>query len=299
MPNKVTNVSIILKPSKFDDSVNIITNIIRWLIRRKKNVIFLEKEFSRLNNILKPNLLKAIEFSDEKVVFKKTDFIISLGGDGTLLGVCRKVKPTIPVFGVNLGRLGFIAEHSKNDFYDNLEKTINGKYEVEKKPLYLVEHKTQKETYKYYFFNDLVFNKFDIARMFSLSLECDHGHIYNLSGDGLIISSTMGSTAYSMAAGGPIVHPEVKAIIATPICPHGLTHRPIVLPDSSVLRIKLLEQAENIHMTLDGQNMFELNKSDTVMIKKESKKYISLIKNPERDYFHTLKEKFVHGRREI
>jgi NAD+ kinase len=301
VPKRINNVTIILKPSKFDDSVTIISNIIRWLHRRKRTIIFHEKEFSRLNKILKPNVMKLVTFEDPNYIYKKSELIVSLGGDGTLLGVCRKAKSTIPIFGVNLGRLGFIAEFSKTDFYENLTEVIEGKYAQDKKPIFSVTVKSQGKNTKEssYYFNDVVFNKHDIARMFTLAVYANNDHIYNLSGDGLIISSTTGSTAYSLAAGGPIVHPDVKAMILTPICPHGLTHRPIVIPDNYELIIKFPEPVEEITMTLDGQNMIAVGRKDTIIIKKESRKNISLIKNPDRDYFHTLKEKFVHGRREL
>ena len=108
----------------------------------------------------------------------------------------------------------------------------------------------------------------------------------------------MGSTAYSLAAGGPIVHPDVKALLLTPICPHSLTHRPLVIPDSHEVKIKLLDDIDSVTITVDGQIALKLDKKIEVSISK-ARNYISIIKNDERTYFHTLKEKFVHGRREL
>ena len=133
----------------------------------------------------------------------------------------------------------------------------------------------------------------------SLSVSSENEHIYDLSGDGLIVSSTYGSTAYSLAAGGPIVHPEVRAMILTPICAHSLTHRPLVIPDSHTLQVKLIEKIDTVNITLDGQICVPIKHNSQVKITKESRRSVSIIKNNERTYFHTLKEKFVHGRREV
>ena len=292
-------ISIILKPSEFEDLSNLMTNLVRWLCKRKKNVVLLQSEYERLQSVLSKKTLEMIDFKSEDFVFKSSDLIISLGGDGTLLGVYRKVNPQIPIFGVNLGHLGFITEFNKNDFYEKLNVVLAGKFEIIKKQLFSVTINGHESQQKQFFLNDAVISKNDIARMVTVSVDADEEHIYNLSGDGLIISSTIGSTAYSLAAGGPIVHPEVKAILLTPICPHSLTHRPLVLPESREIRIQLLDPKDSAHITLDGQNVLTIKSRDKVTISKEVKRKISVIKNDEKSYFHTLKEKFIHGRREV
>lgn len=296
----IKDISIILKPSKYDDLPNLISNLVRWLSRREKNIIFSIAEKERFEKVIPSKILKQIEFKDDEHIYKKSDLVISLGGDGTLLGVCRKVSPNVPVFGVNLGRLGFITEFSKSNFYEKLNTILMGKFEIHKQQMFKVIIKEKDKTLsKSFFINDVVFSKNDIARMLTLSVETDHEHVYNLSGDGLIVSSTVGSTAYSLAAGGAIVHPSVKAILLTPICPHSLTHRPIVITDHSTVRVQLIDNTESATITVDGQKAIEINKSNIVEITKESKRKISLILNDERSFFHTLKEKFVHGRRDI
>lgn len=296
----IENISIVLKPSRFEDLSNFTTNLVRWLKRRNKKAYFLESEKKRLVKALPEKTLKDVHYGDAKFIFGKTDLIISLGGDGTLLGVCRNVPPQIPILGVNLGRLGFITEFNKTDFYEELNHILVGKYKVFKKALYLCEIKSNNKTIsKEYFFNDLVFSKNDIARMFTLSVEAENHHIYNLTGDGLIISSTYGSTAYSLAAGGPIVHPDVHALILTPICAHSLTHRPMVIPDNFTIKVNLIDKIHSVNLTLDGQVAIDLEPNLTIEIKKAPRRFVSIIKNPERTYFHTLKEKFVHGRRSV
>ncbi|MEK6625354.1 MAG: transposase, partial [Bdellovibrionota bacterium] len=120
-------------------------------------------------------------------------------------------------------------------------------------------------------------------------------HIFDMSGDGLIVSSPLGSTAYSLAAGGPIIPPDVEALVLTPICPHGLTHRPLVVSNKEEIIIKLSQTSESVTLTLDGQKAISMDRWDTVTIKKCDKKVISFVKNEKKSYFNTLKEKFYHG----
>lgn len=301
MSVKIQSISIVLKPSNFDDLPNIVTNLIRWLARRGKTLYFHEKELNRLSKDLSEKTLSHVKFVSPKVLFQDPDLLISMGGDGTLLGVCRQIGASVPIFSVNIGRLGFITEFEKSEFYEKLNIVLLGKFKTFKKNLYSVEvyHQDNELIKKMFFFNDAVFTKNDLARMFTLSVESNQEHIYNISGDGLIISSTYGSTAYSLAAGGPIVHPEVKALILTPICAHSLTHRPLVIPDSQTLSISILEKLDSVNITLDGQDIINLKPRNIVKIKKEARRLVSFIKNDEKTYFHTLKEKFVHGRREV
>lgn len=299
MTKKINEIGIVLKPSHIEDLDNIITNLIRWFQRRKKAIFFVDSEQSRFEKILPAKILKQVQYKKEKDLFSKSDLIISMGGDGTLIGVCRLASSKVPIMGVNLGHLGFITEFTKNDFYENLAVVLAGKYEITKKPLFSITRTGPKqEAQKNIFFNDAVFNKNDIARIFKLSVDANSDHIYDLNGDGLIVSTTIGSTAYSLAAGGPIVHPSVKGFILSPICPHSLTHRPIVVPDNTILTVQLIEEVKSAMLTLDGQIAFPIKKQEVITIKKESRRYISIIKNNEKTYFHTLKEKLDHGRRE-
>jgi NAD+ kinase len=278
----------------------ILNNIITWLSRRKISAYFHEEDKARVTKYLKANL-KNVSFVDYQTLTTEPELIITLGGDGTLLGVARKAKKeTPPIFGINLGHLGFITEFSKNDFYDDITKAINGDYEVNKLHLFKVQvKKDSKVMFESHFINDLVINKADISRMISIAVHCNGEHVYNLAGDGLIISSPVGSTAYSLAAGGPMVHPEVEAMILTPICPHSLTHRPIVISDKSVLEITGYPASLPLSLTLDGQETYEMTENLSIVVSKEKSRSARLVNNQTREYFHTLKEKFTHGRREI
>jgi NAD+ kinase len=295
---EIDNIAIVLKPSEFEDLNNLITNLVRWLKRRDKNIFFIIDEKQRLKDAVSEKTFDHITFQEPESFFNSNDLLISLGGDGTLLGVCRRIGSETPIFGVNLGRLGFITEFNKNEFYEELNLILLGKFEVFSKPLYKCNITSNDgATQEKNFFNDLVFTKNEIARMFTLSVETNNQHIYNVTGDGLIVSSTYGSTAYSLAAGGPIVHPDVNALILTPICAHSLTHRPMVIPDDYSLQIGVLDKIDTVNLTLDGQIAIHIKSTDLIEVTKDVSQTVSLIKNTERTYFHTLKEKFVHGRR--
>jgi NAD+ kinase len=295
----IKDVTIVLKPKVTSEFESILPNLSSWLIRRKKTVSFLIKDMERISKIFK-NELKNINFIDETKLFE-SDLIISLGGDGTLIGICRQVKKSSPpIFGVNMGHLGFITEFTKLEFFDQLEETIRGNYKLTTLSLYQVEvFNKNKCIFKGIFLNDLVINNNQISRMLTLSVESEGEHVYNLSGDGLIISSPIGSTAYSLAAGGPIINPKVNAITLTPICAHSLTHRPLVIPDTSSVTVKAARADELIRLTLDGQQAFLISSQDTVKISKKKNISAKLIKNNERTYFRTLKDKFTHGTRFI
>lgn len=297
---QLKDISIVLKPKVTAEFEGILPNLASWLLRRKKNISFLSKEKERLNKIFKGDL-KNLNFIEEDELHTSSDLIITMGGDGTLIGVSRNVKKTSPpIFGVNMGHLGFITEFSKSEFFDELESTLKGNFEVTTLPLYQVEvFKKDQSTFKGYFLNDVVVNNNQISRMLTLTVESEGEHIYNLSGDGLIISSPIGSTAYSLAAGGPIIHPKVNALTLTPICAHSLTHRPLVIPDSASVVIKAAKPDESLKLTLDGQQALVVTSNDSIKVSKKKTTQVQLIKNPGRTYFRTLKEKFTHGTREL
>ena len=194
MSKNIKKVAIILKPSRIEDLGNIVSNLVRWLKRRDKQVLVLQTEKERLQRKLSPKIIAQIKFIESEELFKDSHLILSLGGDGTLLGVARSLKSKIPVMGVNLGRLGFITEFQKQDFYEYLTSVFSNKYQCINRYLYSVQIEGRKSTSeKHFFFNDAVL-KGNIARMVSLQVETEGEHIFNISGDGLIISSTYGST---------------------------------------------------------------------------------------------------------
>jgi NAD+ kinase len=292
-------VGITLKPNSTPEFYNILPNLCAWLIRRKKIVVFREEDKERVLKFFKQKSTDSLIFWNSKNFHNKVDIMFSLGGDGTLIGVCRRVHSKIPVLGINLGRLGFITEFNKNEYFDRLGDILEGKFEITQKPLCRVTVTRKDEVhFQDYFFNDAVLAKNDIARMIYLRAELGKEHIYNISGDGIIISTPMGSTAYSMAAGGPIVHPDVKGLVLTPICPHSLIHRPFVIPDTAPITLKILPPHHSVTLTLDGQVAINIDEQDVVTINDAKVKKISLIKNPDRSYFETIRDKFVFSKKD-
>lgn len=297
---KIKIISIVLKPRETAEYNSIVPNLTTWLSKRKIKIKFHKAESDRLSKIF-TKIPKSITLCSEGELFSKSDMIMTLGGDGTLLGVSRRcTRKSPPIFGVNMGRLGFITEFSKGEFYDDLSLVISGKYTVDRVRLFEVVHiSNNNKPQKHYFLNDVVFNKNDISRIFSLNVDVDNEHVYHLSGDGLIVSSPIGSTAYSLAAGGPILHPSVSSMVLTPICPHSLTHRPIVISDKSEVLVKIPPKSESVVITLDGQQIVSVEAKDSIIVKKSVSRHVKFIKNSDRTYFHTLKVKFTHGRREF
>ncbi len=298
MVDRIKNIGIILKPKAVHEFSTILPNLVEWLSRRRKNIFFALEEKERLDKIFLNSKLK-FKLVPKVDILKESDLIITMGGDGTLIGTARSIKtPNIPIFGINMGNLGFITEFSKHEYHDGLDETLQGNFTSRKLPLYKAESFRKGSLVKSsYFLNDAVISKSGISRMFSVSIENDDENIYNLAGDGLILSSPVGSTAYSLAAGGPIVHPSVKSIIINPICPHSLTHRPLVLPDKENIWIKLLKHEDELYLTLDGQEAITFTKHHRIRISKAARKQANIVINPDREYFRTLKEKFRHGRR--
>lgn len=234
--------------------------------------------------------------------------IISFGGDGTLIGVFQKLCKNKdadqfpPIYSVHMGTLGFITEFSQDQFFTQLPLALSGEFPIVDIPIYTTKvYRDKKCIYDLSFVNDAVFSKNIISRMVTVlvgttkqdSLDIEE-KIFELSGDGIIISGPLGSTAYSLAAGGPIVHPEVLAFLITPICPHGLIHRPFVLPDHLEILIKVVNSNNNMMLTLDGQQALHLLDGDTIIVSKNNKQKGKLIKNPNRPYFQNIREKFIN-----
>ncbi len=294
----INKVAILLKPKVITEFNTVLPNLTNWLKRRKIEIFFEESQESRIKKIFK-NAKTDFSFITRDEISKKCKILITLGGDGTLIGAARtKEIKKLNIFGINMGNLGFIAEFSKQDFYDGLELALRGKLKTRKIQMYQAQIKREKQKpITLNFLNDAVITKSGISRMFDLELESNGESIYNLAGDGLIVSTPIGSTAYSLAANGPIVHPSVKGVVLNPICPHALTHRPMVLPDNETLSIIIPRGQEDIYLTIDGQEEYRLEPKDIITIKKSRSHHVNFYINEERNYFRTLKEKFKYGRR--
>ena len=234
----------------------------------------------------------------KKEMALKADLIISLGGDGTLLNIAPLVeRPEVPILGVNLGALGFITEVAVDELESVLSKTLSGVYEVEKRMTLEVRVLGKNgRPHKFRVLNDVVIAKGARSRIIDLETYIGKDYLCTYRADGLIVSTPTGSTAYSLAAAGPILEPTLGAIVLAPICPHTLTHRPIVVPSNAVIRVTLRSFGDTVILIPDGQQGIRLNNGDRV----EARDYglpVSLIKLPSRSYYEILREKLKWGER--
>lgn len=228
----------------------------------------------------------------------KAEMMIVLGGDGTMLNVARLVsEKEIPILGINLGGLGFITEVQREDIYDGIEKTLEGKALIEERIMLTSHiHRHGEKIAEYTVLNDVVINKGALARIIDLETFINKSYVTTFKSDGLIVSTPTGSTAYSLSAGGPVLYPTLDCILLTPICPHTLTNRPIVLPDDVLIEIKLKSMSEDVFLTLDGQVGFSLKIDDIIEIRRSPYKTRLLIPF-ERDFFQILRTKLKWGER--
>jgi len=223
---------------------------------------------------------------------KNVDLIISLGGDGTLLRAARLVAiEDIPIFGVNLGGLGFLTQIGIDDLEKSLEKLYRGRYFLdERMMLSCTVKRKDKEIKKLIALNDVVIGKGAFARIICLATYVNNNYVITYSADGLVVSTSTGSTAYSLSAGGPIVNPNINSIILTPICPHTLSARPLIISENDQVQIKLESSEEEVMATIDGQEGFALEPNDEVMVKKSDHK-AQLITFKDKSFYAILREK--------
>jgi NAD+ kinase len=223
------------------------------------------------------------------------DLVVVLGGDGTLLSVARNVQPEVPVLGVNLGNLGFLTEIRRNELYPALMSVLKGHYDLEERTLLdVVLRSSSGQEKAYRVLNDAVINKSALARIVELTLEVDRRRVASYRSDGLIISTPTGSTAYNLSANGPIVSPTLPVIVVTPICPHALSQRPIVVPDSSMVEVTLVTDEEEVYLTLDGQEGTAMRAGDTVSVNR-STTVVRLVRVADRTFYDNLRDKLHWG----
>jgi NAD+ kinase len=227
---------------------------------------------------------------------KAAELLISLGGDGTMLASARAVGENhTPILGINLGGVGFLTEINSDDLQNTLSKLKRGDYFIEKRMVLETEVEGVKR-FDQYALNDVVIDKGEVARLFLLHLYLKDEFICSYSADGLIISTPTGSTAYSLAAGGPIINPQMNAIIISPICPHTLASRPIVFSENETLKVVVELSARQAVLTIDGQVAFDLKSGSSVLVRK-AKHQVNLVKFRDRSFYQILRRKLHWGAR--
>jgi NAD+ kinase len=226
------------------------------------------------------------------------DLVVVLGGDGTLISVARLVGDRqVPILGVNLGSLGFLTEITLDELYPALESCLSGDYGVsERMMLRAAVERDGKEIQSHQVLNDVVINKGALARIVDLETTVDGSWLTTFKSDGLIISTPTGSTGYSLAAGGPIIHPALDSLVITPICPHTLTNRPIVVDADAVVTVTLKSIEEDVFLTLDGQVGMGLEAGDVIRVERAAHR-TRLVMSRSKDYFEVLRTKLKWGER--
>ena len=254
---------------------------------------------TRIKSLLKNDDLdcQIIESADD---FGKLDFILTLGGDGTILSLARAVNDRgTPILGIHLGKLGFLAEVVVEDMFTRLDEVVAGNFTIQKRMVIKCVVNNGSEPQTFHALNDIVVDRGKSHRLLNCDLLANDNFVAKYNADGLIIATPTGSTAYSLASGGPIVMPTFSSIVVTPICPHTLTLRPIVFPDNQVLEISFPdEEADDMALAIDGQVNEYLKSSAEVLVQKASFD-INMVNFTDSNYFNTLRTKLGWGVRGV
>lgn len=234
----------------------------------------------------------------DKVIPAMVSIIVVLGGDGTLISVARLVGDLqTPILGVNMGNLGFLTEITTDEVYQVLEQVVAGEMHLSSRlMLHALVRRNGKVVNRFTVLNDIVINKGALARIIDMETWVDDQYLTTFKADGLIVSTPTGSTAYNLAAGGPIMVPGLECLVVSPICPHMLTNRPLIVDSDSCIKVVLKFEDEDVAFTADGQVGIPLQVGDVVEIRKAKSKSV-IITSPTRNYFEVLRAKLSWGER--
>ncbi len=282
-------IGVVAKPKK-PEAEPVLRNLVAWLRARGLEVVA-DQEAAAICAEAGPGLPR-----DEVVAW--ADLLVVLGGDGTLLAVARMIGPReVPILGVNLGGLGFLTEVTLDELFPTLEVVLKDQFAVSRRlTLSARVLRDGGVIASYEALNDAVITKSALSRIVDLEAHVNGEYVATFRADGLIVSTPTGSTAYCLAAGGPIIYPTLPALVIIPICPHTLTNRPLVVPDGAVVEIIQGTAGEDVHLTVDGQVGVPLRHRDVVSLER-SARTIALIKSPKLNYFQLLRTKLRWGER--
>ncbi|HEY3927952.1 MAG TPA: NAD(+)/NADH kinase [Candidatus Koribacter sp.] len=282
-------IAILSKPSKPELS-ELIPQLTTWLEEHGREVLLDKQSASYVAGA------PGVERS--QVAARDPEFAIVLGGDGTLLSAARALAAAnIPILAVNLGSLGFLTEVPLNDMYSTLEKVLACTCPTDERTMIACDLIRDGEViHSYTSLNDVVVNKSAIARLVGFDLSIDGRQSFTLKADGVIVATPTGSTAYSLAAGGPVLMPAVQSFLLTPVCPHSLTHRPVVVPESAAISIVVRSNGEAAFLTIDGQVGQPLKDGDQVVCRKAA--HAVKLLQTKQSFFQVLREKLKWGERE-
>ena len=289
MAKAVKNIGVITKTTS-PHAREVMDKLVPWLLEKGLSVT-VQDDYAGLYG-------GDVREVPREAVPENEDIILVLGGDGTLLSVARLVDGMdIPLLGINLGSLGFLTELAMSEIYPELENVLEGRFQIEERVRLDVElHRGGKRIRAFRVFNDVVINKGALARIIDLRTTVNGQEVTTYKADGLIVSTPTGSTAYSLAAGGPIVVPTMDVILISPICPHTMTNRPLVVPGDSEVELHLASDSGKVYLTLDGQEGTNLMLDDRINIKKSSSR-VYLIRTGSRSFYEVLSAKLHWGKR--
>jgi len=285
----IKKIGIVSKPKKLELR-EVVPPLLEWL-RERAIEVWIDKETGAMLGISECCLTR-------NEMPAKVDLLIVLGGDGTLLATARALKrKPVPILAVNLGGLGFLTVITQEELYPTLESVLRGEHRSERRvQIEGALIRADEVITSFLALNDAVLNKGAISRILDFELQVNGQFVSCYKSDGLIVSTPTGSTAYSLAAGGPITMPTVEAFIVTPICAHTLTHRPMVIPDTACIEIAVTTHREAAYLTVDGQVGIATHSEDRVCLKKADS-YVELIQSAGKDYFRILQQKLRWGER--
>ena len=290
----VSIVGIVAK-SHLREAASHLTDIATWLEARGVQAVF-----DPMTAALVP-AMSGRRIADQHELVVHVDMVLVLGGDGTLLAMADRIaeaRSGVPILGVNFGSLGFLTEVTLPELYPSLEAALAGHAQIEDRLMIRTTTQRRGATFaEHVALNDVVITKGARSRMINLSVWIDEEFVTRVKADGLIIATPTGSTAYNLAAGGPIVQPTVDALVVTPIAPHTLTNRPIVIPSSSAVRVEsLMDERDEVFATFDGQAGFQLEPGDEIRVRR-GEEPLRLVRPSTRNYFEVLRQKLKWGER--
>jgi NAD+ kinase len=289
----IKRIGIVVKPHQ-PDALKTICDVVQWLAERRIAVVGgPEIERERIEH----KTGCAVEELSQDELAASVDLMLVLGGDGTMIATARMLGDhEVPVLGVNYGGLGYLAEFRIEELYSGLESILNGNYRLDRRVMLAAELLRGAEVVTHMrVLNDVVINKSALARIIEIEVYLNQQFVNSFRADGLIVSTPTGSTAYNLSAGGPVIYPSMNAIVITPICPFTLSNRPLVVPDDSVIELRLKTEREDVVLTLDGQVGIPLQLDDRVVIRKSHTTF-NLVQPMNRNYFDVLRDKLRWGR---
>ena len=286
-PAAFQTIGIISRPRR-SNLAKVVPGLLHWFEARGIRAVYDNETATSLNDA-------SAGLAREQVA-EQSQLLLVLGGDGTLLAAARVAAPLgIPILPINMGSLGFLTSFQLEDLYPALEETLAGHFSSSERVMLSVElHRKKQIIERQSVLNEAVIHKGELARMIEMELLIDSGFICRYRVDGLIIATPTGSTAYSLSAGGPIVHPSVESWIITPICPHTLSDRPVVVRDSSIVEVVVSPRSESVFLTLDGQTGIPMEPEDHVVMRRAAER-LRLIQPPKKSYFEILHRKLKWG----